>query len=477
MRHFSYNATLAFTILVMAAACKKGELKPNLAPDSKIAISRINLQGENRLNSVVHLNWFGTDIDGFVKGYELSFDAQNWFYTELVDSTFKFALPAGVDTVDIDFYVRAIDDDGAIDPTPAYLRIPMRNSVPTANFDKANEPNATEIAVATYRWFAADADGDATIVLAEMRWNDGAWYSIDPRQPLISFVADSTGNGNAKVFYGNAQNPLATPIDGLKLNASNTLYLRVRDIAGAYSAIDTSQTVIIQKPTSSFLVISGQPTSVTQVYQPILNNLGLTYDFLDYGANGGAGQPKFWSPTFRLLLMQYKMAFVYADASLYTNVVTGQNAMILSYMGQGIQQFTDAGRKILITTQFASTSDMSAIRGIYPIEDLVLSTGQARISNDSALVSVAGGNYPNVQPQNILIGVIPIEKSADAEEFYRAQLTKLSGWSGDNLMGVRRKFQGNVNHVFFGIGLYQFTKTPANLQLLFEEILLNDFNW
>jgi hypothetical protein len=477
MRNVILLTTLMLTILVGVMACKKGELKPNVAPDTKIAISRINLQNEDRLNSVVHLNWFGTDIDGYVMGYELSFDAQTWFYTEKVDSTFLFAIPAGSDTVDIDFYVRSVDDKGTLDPTPAYLLIPMKNSVPTANFDTPNEPLSTVISVATYRWFAQDADGDETIVEAEMRWNDGDWYSIDPRVPLIAFVADSTGNGEAAVYYGNAQIPLATPINGIKLNNSNTLYLRVRDIAGAYSQIDTSQAVIIQKPTSSFLVISGQPSSVTQVYQPILNSLGLTYDFLDYGANGGAGQPKFWSPTFRLLLMQYEMAFVYADASLYTNVVTGQNAMILSYMGQGVQEFTDAGRKILITTQFANTSDMSAIRGIYPIEDLVLSSGQARISNDSALVSVAGSNYPNVQPQNILIGMIPIEKSADAEDFYRAQLTKLSGWTGDNLMGVRRRHQGNINHVFFGVGLYQFTKSPANLQLLFDEILLNDFNW
>lgn len=477
MKNLHRKALLFASIAVLVAACDKGSLKPNQAPDTKIAISSINLQGENRLNSVIKLNWFGTDIDGYVMGYELSFDAQTWYYTTAVDSTFRFAIPAGSDTVDIDFYVRAIDDKGVIDPTPAYLRIPMKNSVPTARFDADNEPLPTVISVATYRWFAEDADGNSTIVEAEMRWNDGDWYPIDPNQALIAFVADTSTNGEAKVYYGNAAQPLQDPINGIKLNMSNTLYLRVRDIAGAYSAVDTSKSVVINAPTSQFLVISGQPTSVSQVYQPILSNLGLSYDFLDYGENGGANQPKFWSPTFRLLLKQYNMAFIYADASLYTNVVTGQNAMLLTYMGQGVQEFTDDGGKIFITTQFASTSDMSAVRGIYPIEDLVLSSGQARVSNDSALVPVVSGTYPSVQPQNILIGVIPIEKSADAENFYRAQLTKLSGWTGDNLVGVRRKHQGKVNHVFFGVGLYQFTKNPTNLQLLFEEILLNDFNW
>ena len=175
--------------------------------------------------------------------------------------------------------------------------------------------------------------------------------------------------------------------------------------------------------------------------------------------------------------MQYQTAFIYADATTYNNPATGQNSMLLTYMAQGVQQFTDAGRKLFITTQFASTSDMASVRGIYPVEDIVVSSGQVRISNDSAIYPVIGTNYPTVQPQNILIGIYPIEKTADAEDFYRAQLTKIGGWNGDNLVGVRRKFQGNVNHVFFGVGLFQFNKNPADLEDLFEEILLNDFDW
>jgi hypothetical protein len=100
-----------------------------------------------------------------------------------------------------------------------------------------------------------------------------------------------------------------------------------------------------------------------------------------------------------------------------------------------------------------------------------------RITNDSAIYPVIGTQYPILQPQNILIGIYPIIKTADAEDYYRAQLTKLGGWTGDNLVGVRRTFNGNVNHVFFGVGLHQFNKDLNTLEDLFEEILINDFNW
>ncbi len=479
----TFTYLLSFLLLaVFIGGCDKGTLKGNNAPDTKIAIESINLDGQYRLNSVVELSWFGTDVDGYVVGYEISFDQQNWAYTETQDSIFKFPIPAGSDTIDVTFYVRAIDEKGDTDPTPASLRIPLKNSVPSATFDAENLPGDSAIAVTTYRWFGTDPDGSETIVEAEMKWNNGTWYSIDPNQPLVTFVADTNGTGNASVFYANNNSPETALIDGINLNGSNILYLRVKDIAGATSKIDTATAVYIRKPTSSFIVICGQPNSVTQIYRPILDNLNQDYDFIDYAKtdnlNKPLNQPKFWSPTFRHFLNLYKKAFIYTDATLYNNPASGQSALLLSFMGQGVQQFTDAGNKVLVSTQFAKTSDMSSVSGIYPIDDIVISTGQVRLSNDSTIYPVvAGTQYPSLKPQNILIGIYPIVKSADAEAFYRAHLTKLSGWQGDNLIGVRRKFNGNISHVFFGLGLYQFNKNAADLENLMQEILVDDFNW
>lgn len=476
-RASKYLPIFAGILLLAVASCDKGTLKSNAAPDTFIALESINLEGQNRLNSVVKLGWFGTDVDGVVLGYEVSFDQISWQYTTSQDSVFRFEIPEGSDTVDVTLFVRSIDDRNATDPTPAQLRIPLKNSLPSAIFDVDNLPTDTAICVATYRWKAEDPDGDNTIVSAEMRWNTGDWFTVDPRQPLITFVADTTAGGLAKVYYANNTAALATKINGVVLGQQNQLFVRVKDIAGAYSEVDTAAAIFIRKPSSKMLVICGQPQSVSQVYIPILQSLNLSYDFVDYAKDNGANQPKFWSPTFRHLLMLYGTAFIYTDASTYSNSATGQNALLLNFMGQGVQQFTDAGRKLFVSTIFANTSDIASIAGIYPIEDIVRSAGQVRISNDSAIYNVVAGSYPNVQPQNIVIGLFPIVKSADAEAFYRAQLTKISGWQGDNLVASRRKIGNKVNHVFFGVGLFQFTKNPTDLKDLFEDILIDDFNW
>ncbi len=469
-----------FVFIVLLASCDKGQLKGNLAPDTHIALESINLEGQFRLNSVVRLTWFGTDQDGYVPGFEISIDGTNWVYTTTQDSTFKFELPPGEDTVDVDFFVRAIDDKNATDPTPAHLVIPLKNTPPVATIDETAEPKDTVLGVATWRWFASDDDGDQTIVTAEIRFNDGAWYGVDVNQNLLSFVIDpnATGqNADATVYYGNTNFPQPNKIDGLVPEGDNELYIRVSDIAGSFSEVDTSKIVFFKKPQHDFLVISGQPLSVSNVYLPILDNLNLDYDYLDFGLNGGENQPAFWNPTFRLTLRQYKTLFVYTDPSVFNNPTTGETKSLLSNMGQGIQEFTDDGNKVFVTTSFSKTSDLTEIQGTYPIDAIETSNGQARLTNDSSIYPVVAGAYPSLEPTNILIGVVPMIASADAEIFYRAGITKLSGWQGDNVVAARRRFNGNINHVFFDMELHLLNKDLQKLEDLFEEILINDFNW
>ncbi|TVQ81798.1 MAG: hypothetical protein EA358_00340, partial [Flavobacteriales bacterium] len=62
-------------------SCMRGEKNENRPPSTKIFLESINRVGENRLNSNVNLSWFGTDKDGYVVGYEISFDRENWFFT------------------------------------------------------------------------------------------------------------------------------------------------------------------------------------------------------------------------------------------------------------------------------------------------------------------------------------------------------------------------------------------------------------
>ncbi len=453
----------------------------NQPPETKLSIESINLTGEDRLNSVVRLTWYGTDVDGWVTGYEISVNEGPWTFTTLQDSTFRFAIPPGADTTDIDVRVRAWDNDSAVDPTPAELKVPLKNSPPEAIFDAATFPKDTVRAVATYRWRATDPDGDQTITNVFIKFNNGNWYEIPRNRALLSFVIDKnapTGTSTASVYYDNDNNPQADRIDGVEINGLNTLYLKVVDLAGSESAWDTTNTFFYQTVQNDFLVIAGQPQAVTVKYRNILDNIGLNYDFIDFGINGGINQPAFWNPTFRLLSTLYTKIFVYSDPTPFTNPNTNESGPLLNFITPAIQRFIDIGGKILVSSSFANNQDVSVIAGTFPIESRVISPtgGLVRLSNDSSMFPVASGNYPEIAPTNILIGISPIVKAADAEDFYRGRLTRINGWTGDNLLGVRRRQGNNITQVFFSVELHQFDKDPVALRNLFSQILLNDFN-
>ena len=104
-------------LLFFIASCKEGEPLPNSAPETQMSIESINLSGDNRLNSTVNLTWFGTDIDGYVQYYEIRVGDKDWVKTQTQDSIFLFDIEPNQDSTDIDFYVRAVDNEGVEDPT------------------------------------------------------------------------------------------------------------------------------------------------------------------------------------------------------------------------------------------------------------------------------------------------------------------------------------------------------------------------
>jgi len=134
----------------------------------------------------------------------------------------------------------------------------------------------------------------------------------------------------------------------------------------------------------------------------------------------------------------------------------------------------------MTSTAFGPNTDFTPYIGAFPMDGIVTSSGQVRMVPDSALVPQVSGNYPDLHPSSIVIGISPLVASADADVFYRAQLTKLSGWQGDNLVAVRRKYLGNpahINEVFFSVELHRVASSSQAMEDLLEQILVYDFAW
>jgi len=110
-----------------------------------------------------------------------------------------------------------------------------------------------------------------------------------------------------------------------------------------------------------------------------------------------------------------------------------------------------------------------AFLDIFPVESLVFSSGQARLTNDSTLAPLQPG-FPSLQPQNIVLGITPIIPSADATALYNGQITKIAGWNGATTMGATRTQNGSINQVFVALPLHVFNRPTNHGGILLDHV-------
>ena len=467
------NWLLLIVVLLSVVGCKKPQSEvDNLPPETTIAIDSIQRTGELRLNANVHLHWYGSDADGFIDYFKVKVNEGVELETTSTDSVFTFVIDAGLDSSDVRIQVTAVDHLGAEDPTPAYLWVPLKNAAPTCQIDADNiAPDSAKI-VLTLRWDADDIDGDETIVEAEVRLNNGPWTGIDLGQGLLSFSLQPNGT-NASLFQNGFL--VDSSMIGAVANDENVVYLRVKDWAGAYSDVDTSSSFYWSSKLAPMLVLNSQPSYIGAQYKSWLDTIGDTYDFVQMDAITGVGIPSYWNPTMRLLLEQYDRVLLFTDATQFPN--NGGSDYLLNILAPSVQAYVQFGGKIFTSAQLTGSMDMTAINDVYPVSGSISSVGQARLTNDSAMVPLNSLSIaPIISPKNIVLGVTPVVPAADANAYYNAQLTKIAGWTGDNTVGTIRERNGEVYEVFFSIPLHQFSRTNSlNGGDLLEHILLNEF--
>ncbi|MEY2923666.1 MAG: hypothetical protein RLZZ337_206 [Bacteroidota bacterium] len=461
------------------SGCKKGDLIPNAAPDTFLSIESINLSGENRLNSTVNLTWFGTDIDGYVSHYEIKINEGEWQKTTLQDSTFLFEINPNEDSTDINFYVRAIDNENQEDPSAAYLKVPLKNSPPIVHFETATLPIDTTNLVITFRFRASDPDGDNTLKHIYLRANAGDWQEIDLNQKLVSVIPQKTeqlGAGNASLYYGLSTN-VASTINGFNNGGDNILQLKVTDIANAESKVDSTSIIYVKPQTSDLLVVSGHNDGIAATYKELISAAYGNADYVNFAGNNGLNQPRFWDPSFRLLASNYDKVFFHSNEATFTNPLTGADGKMLDFAAPIIQNLIDNRKKVMVTTAFATGVDLSTMGGVLSIDSLSSSRGQAFFTSDSFAVSndVA---YPPLQPSSFLLATDPFYPALEAEILYNAQLTPSGGWVGPRVMAIRRKnLQNKVNLVVFTIEFHRLDKLKSNQLQTLSKILNEAFNW
>jgi len=475
---------LSFSSLAFLSSCRdEGDKEENQAPETSFSLDAINLSGEDRLNSIVRLSWYGRDADGYVKGYEISTDQINWTYTTSQDSTFQFTISSGSDTVDIDLYARAIDNEGLADPTPSYLRVPIRNTAPVIEFSNSLSIPDSTFLVATTEWTASDLDGDETITDVYLSINGKAWYPMNRSERIFSLVPqdfNATDTTSALIYYGSRTNPEAQPIDGLVLDDTNRIYIKAVDQAGSESKVDTSEVFFMRTKQNDILVVGGVASAHTD-YLNLMNAVNLQYDFLNLTIANGIYRPNLWNITFRLQLSFYDKLFFYSDETTFLNPYTNLRLLLLEYAAASLQEYANSGGKYLISTSFDWNTNIDGFRGVLPIQSVSTKNyGDARLYGDSAVLPEIA-SFPTLSTSSFAlsgVGVFNID-STDTEVLYTAQLSDRSRtvpWPDTEIVASARRLNGNLNQIFFSMQLFELDGDQLALEALFDQIFNVEFN-
>lgn len=483
-------SALFFLIMLFAACSKsyKGDVLPNQAPETSMSADTILRFEDNRFKSVVEVEWSGDDPDGFIKGFEVSLDGNSWTFTTKQDSSFTLVLPNNSDTADFIFYVRSVDNEGLVDPTPASLSYPVKNSAPEVQFIIGARNPSRSFPAVKYFWNASDPDGDASIDYFELVWNDTnqTLFKLSSSFSEATFKANQLSGSQSycSVYPGLLTTALKDSIGGMLLDAENVLYLRAVDKVGAKSDWATTPGVFIRKPSSDILFINGQQStfnraSIQQFYtSKIAAAINKSFDTLQAGPNGAAATDLSVDPqTQDRVFSFFTKIFVYSENSEY----------ILSLMQRSSTGFFSQGGRIMLITEGNDViEDQPSYLDFSPISKYTSRPSKVSLLfnlNDSLYSGLA--NYPAlVNKGSILSGIRPFETPGNNSNFsyqnlYQGVITQDSSgnigiWNGNStLVAKRTRLSTNkTDFIICMVPIYRFEDGPAMNQWFVK--MLND---
>ena len=244
MRAFYWIVWLVITLaaILFSLSCDtERSLTPNAnqPPETHLFLhfsDTLQLPGETTSMQVLH--WYGDDADGEIVGFEWAWDdTSSWTPTTLMSDTFYVPIRVPQDT--FTFFIRAIDNQGAKDPTPDKLSFPIRNSPPTVVLPVDFTQRYSRVIYNSFSYFSigwtgSDPDNDATIT-------NYYWYLADSSfAPWDSITADSIWWNQSSLdtmSWTQTDSLTNLAIFSDLQPGSYRFFLRCKDVANAYSSI------------------------------------------------------------------------------------------------------------------------------------------------------------------------------------------------------------------------------------------------
>jgi hypothetical protein len=408
---------------------------------------------------VQHIQWWAVDPDGFVSGYFWSFDSLRWSLTTRNDSVFSLTMN-GLDTT-YTFYVRAVDNKGNIDPTPATIRYPIKNSPPTISFILNSDVPDTTYTIASFQWTVKDIDGESSV--------QAIYYAVD----------DTLSASSWHRLDGTSRLATLRKADGLT-EGRHVFYARAQDIAGLFSPTirmprDSSKTWYVREPKGDFLVIDDYgPLDESQsfyagVFDTLMGGRLRVRDIFDIKAGAtstsrGKLVPPLVNPDFIETLKLFKYVLWYGD-----------NSPSLDIAQISLPDFLQAGGKVLFTTGFPDGPlDLTGQVTFAPIDNVEPSR-IAPISLPKDTLVAIDATYPTLLRDDSFTiytfprGVLP---KVNAIPLYRMAMIppRLPGY---HVMGVKDASPANI--VMLSALLHRFGTPPGSVAQFLRRVFSGEF--
>ncbi len=473
--------TLAFAAWLVAGCdtAISGDPFDNQPPDTQLSVSDTslvdNIDDLDRLSSTVAVSWSGTDPDGYVSAYELRFSETGafagpeagWSRTTATDTLVLLPIPRGDQFGNVTVEVRAIDNEGVADPSPARTVFPIKNSPPSLALNGFEAPPDTTFTIVSFSWEVSDPEGESNIDRIEVALNDSVnFVTLEPDVNFITLRAgEGTGVVDAELLTGRALRRTGLSLPGMRIDGDNILYLRAVDQTDTSSVLvrypeDETGTWYVRKPRGRVLYVNDYRKNTWPVVQAY--HLGILQEFMPDGevvdvwnvtepfATGSSGAiqrstalPPSAEPMLSETLALYD--FIYWVSTNTTNNSTSNN---LPFAAGGTGTFFENGGRMMVHTPISLPADPTDLLGnpailLLPLTEMItfpdslrpslrLSAG-ARLRSDDPLPGL-GATLPELKSTGFIIGTLPYGATSDnARSVMRADytyLTRLGGRDG-----------------------------------------------
>ena len=475
---FIFTCSLLVSV-VFIAGCDtdiSGDPFENEAPETQLSVRDTsladNLAEEDRLTSTVFASWVGDDPDGFVEAFEFRFydvaftpgPEEDWVMTANNDTLVLLPIQSGNKVADVVFEVRAIDNEGIKDPTPARTVFPIQNSPPNIQVSSFDLPPDTTFPIFSFAWRATDPDGDQNLDRIEISLNDSVnFVSLPIDADFITFQAQDFGRNassptiDSDVFLGRGFVPTDIDVPGLRLDSDNIMYIRSVDATDTTSVVER-YTWYVKSSKSDILFVNDIRKNTNERLSAYHQDLLLGYlpagSELDIwniaepfvtGNTGNAPRSDALSPnavpTMQQFLAQYQ--YIYWISSASTNSVSGNNFPLAASV---MDVFFNGGGKLMVHTPVTAPLDpeanaSNASVAILPLNDLTIVPDSVRrisLAPNAAVTKIndlpaVATPLPELRIEQFVVGPLPyVATGASVIPLYEAEYAyqTLRGTSG-----------------------------------------------